>query len=509
MVIWIQLIAAVLIISGLSFLILAVYSLSRQQSGLSTIFALLCLAAAIYSFGYSFELSAGSREQILFALKVQFAGAPLIPPLFIFLAHYIKHRRSPSLSKVFLFMVPVMALQFLGLTNDYHQLIYRDVQMVQYTGFVLSDLQTGFVYPLLAINVAIAQLYGISTFYLAWREEKFKFRSYSFFLLIGTVIPGLSYLLTFFRLLPLKLDWTPLAMTFTVVFFSIAVFGFHLLAMSRNILDLIFKQSQEGIVVIDQNRRLIDANEMASQIFDGDTRPQIGQSIDQWSAGQHLSCQAGEEYEFSIDHPNQPKFYLVHSFVVQDQDKTIGTVFHIQDYTRQKQLLLELAHYATTDPLTQVLNRRNFIKLAQLEIERAIRYHHPLAMILFDLDHFKAINDQYGHLAGDEVLKSFARLCAERVRESDLICRFGGEEFVILLPETDQHGAFRLAEQIRSVALGQTIPYQDKSIRYQVSAGIAGKARVTAEDKLEQLFARADKALYQAKASGRNRVVIL
>lgn len=364
MVIWLQLIADILIISGLSFLVLAVYALNRQQSGLSTIFALLCLAAAVYSLGYSLELHADSLEQILFALKVQFIGAPLIPSLFIFLAYYIKHRRSPSISKVFLIVTPIAALQFLGLTNEYHHLIYREVNLVQIQGFALSDLRTGLAYPLLAINVAIAQLYGLVIFFQAWRNEQFKFRNQSFFLLIGTVVPGLSYLLTFFRVLPLKLDWAPLAMTATVVFFSIAVFGFHLLTMNRNILDMIFKQSQEGIIIIDHRRHLIDLNEKASLIFAGESKPRIGQSIDLWSAGHYLSNQAGEAFEFSIEQLDQVKSYLVQSSVVQEHDTTVGTVFQIQDNTRQKNLLQELSRLATTDALTQVLNRRHFIELA-------------------------------------------------------------------------------------------------------------------------------------------------
>ena len=445
---------------------------------------------------------------MVFALKLQFVGAPLIPPLFIFLAYYSKHRRSPSLPKVFLFVMPAVVLQVLAVTNEYHHLIYREVSLVQYAGFALSDLHTGIAYSLLAINVAVAQFYGLTTFYQAWREEKYRLNNQSFFLLVGTIIPGAAYLITYFQLLPLKLDWAPLAMAITVVFFSIAVFGYHLLTMSRNILDLIFKQSQEGIVVIDQHRRLIDANEKANQIFARDSKPQIGQSIDLWSAGRYLPSQADEEFEFSIEQSDQVKSYLVHALVVQEHDTTIGTVFHIQDNTRQKNLLQELARLATTDSLTQVLNRRHFIELAEQEIERAIRYHHPIAVILIDLDHFKAINDQYGHLAGDAVLKSFAQLCSERLRDSDLNCRFGGEEFVIFMPETDHHGAFRLAERIRSVALGQVITYQDKQIHYRISAGVAGKSRVLPEDKLEHLIARADQALYQAKAGGRNRVVI-
>jgi diguanylate cyclase (GGDEF)-like protein len=166
----------------------------------------------------------------------------------------------------------------------------------------------------------------------------------------------------------------------------------------------------------------------------------------------------------------------------------------------------ETARLATTDPLTGVFNRRTFIELAEQELARARRSGAPLALMMLDLDHFKRVNDTYGHLVGDEVLVSFTRLIRECVRRGDLVVRYGGEEFCVLLPGTPLPAAHALAERIRAATAARmltTLPF-----RVTVSIGLtayAGGAQVA----LDNLLARADGALYRAKDEGRNRVVTL
>lgn len=166
----------------------------------------------------------------------------------------------------------------------------------------------------------------------------------------------------------------------------------------------------------------------------------------------------------------------------------------------------ETARLATTDPLTGVFNRRTFIELAEQELARARRSTVPLALMMLDLDHFKRVNDTYGHLVGDQVLVSFTRLIRECVRRGDLVVRYGGEEFCVLLPGTPLAAAHALAERIRATTAARmltALPF-----RITVSIGLtasAGGAQVGIDD----LLARADEALYRAKDAGRNCVVTL
>jgi len=165
---------------------------------------------------------------------------------------------------------------------------------------------------------------------------------------------------------------------------------------------------------------------------------------------------------------------------------------------QQKQKLEILA---TQDPLTQCLNRRVFFKTFEAEISRARRYGHSLSCVMADIDHFKSINDQHGHLAGDEVLKAVSQTLRSLLRKSDLVCRYGGEEFCILLPHISADNSVKAAERFR-IAIEST---DCSGIR--VTASFGTSTLEPGIEEPEKLVDLADKALYQAKEEGRNRVV--
>lgn len=169
-------------------------------------------------------------------------------------------------------------------------------------------------------------------------------------------------------------------------------------------------------------------------------------------------------------------------------------------------LFKEVQELALTDPLTGLSNRRSLFELGRIEFARAHRMKRPFCCMMLDLDHFKQINDNYGHQAGDMVLKEFANLCRRSVREVDLIGRYGGEEIIIFLPETDMKTALMVAERLRQSVAGTTIKTGSQEIPLTVSIGVAQKDENTLE--LETLLARADQAMYIAKHKGRNRVAI-
>ncbi|HEX6535975.1 MAG TPA: diguanylate cyclase [Gemmatimonadaceae bacterium] len=173
--------------------------------------------------------------------------------------------------------------------------------------------------------------------------------------------------------------------------------------------------------------------------------------------------------------------------------------------TRADKARLEVL--ALTDPLTQTHNRRALMDRLTAELERARRYALHVSLLMVDLDHFKTINDTYGHVMGDEVLRGVARMLQREARAVDIVARYGGEEFVVVLPETPQEGAVSLAERIRS-RVADTPPLAGSDygwLRVTVSIGVATvpSPRVNSP---EELIALADEALYRAKAQGRNRV---
>jgi len=167
-------------------------------------------------------------------------------------------------------------------------------------------------------------------------------------------------------------------------------------------------------------------------------------------------------------------------------------------------LFQEVQSLALTDPLTGLQTRRSLFELGRIEFARSQRMNRPFCCMMLDLDHFKQINDSYGHPIGDQVLQEFARHCQSAIREVDLIGRYGGEEFLIFLSETDLDTALHVAERLRASIEKTPIRISTQELSITVSIGVATKDENTLD--LQTLVARADQAMYVAKYKGRNRV---
>ncbi|TDB04266.1 sensor domain-containing diguanylate cyclase [Halomonas marinisediminis] len=180
----------------------------------------------------------------------------------------------------------------------------------------------------------------------------------------------------------------------------------------------------------------------------------------------------------------------------------------VQDISEQARLERSLEDLAYRDALTGLANRRYFDELASNEVKRLQREGNPLTALALDIDHFKAVNDRYGHDAGDEVLKELAKTCQHLLRGTDILARFGGEEFVVLLPNADLAQGHRRAEALRQALAEKPVTLTSgEAIHYTVSIGVATHPRPE-QDRLPLLLKNADEALYRAKRSGRNRVCV-
>lgn len=214
---------------------------------------------------------------------------------------------------------------------------------------------------------------------------------------------------------------------------------------------------------------------------------------------------------FSLEYPIERKdgqeiWVWERGRAVVDEDELVleGIIIDITD---RKLLKDELSERATRDALTGLLDRGEGTRLLDEEIVRARRYQRPLALLWIDLDHFKQVNDKMGHMAGDAVLRGFSQLLSSKVRQVDLVSRFGGEEFVVVLPEMDATQAQQSAERLRQLV--ESMPLQlegGRSVSLTMSVGVAIFPDHGAD--APQLIAAADRAMYQAKAAGRNRVVM-
>jgi two-component system, cell cycle response regulator len=181
-------------------------------------------------------------------------------------------------------------------------------------------------------------------------------------------------------------------------------------------------------------------------------------------------------------------------------------VIMVRDITERVRLTTELQMLARTDPLTKLANRRVFVETAQAEFLRCKRFGTAAAILMIDIDHFKRVNDRYGHQSGDDALVAMANVLLALDRATDLPARFGGEEFVVLLPGTDLAGATLIAERIRQAAAALVVPSPAGDFSFTISIGVTTLSPEHDDDWNHGLH-RADKGLYQAKAGGRNQVV--
>lgn len=240
-----------------------------------------------------------------------------------------------------------------------------------------------------------------------------------------------------------------------------------------------------------------------------------------------LLCSEGDEFllEYPCHSPDEKRWFTVRMTRFARETKTYVVVAH-EDITARKwaeeqlhdaKQALEAANrelqqalereriMAQTDELTGVNNRRHFLELAARDFAFAQRYRLPISILMIDVDHFKQVNDSWGHQIGDEILESVARIAGHHLRDADVIGRYGGEEFIVLLPESSARQAMIVAERIREGIAAHGIDTGKGTVKVTISAGIAD---ALSEDTLDWLIRRADQALYEAKEAGRNRAMM-
>jgi diguanylate cyclase (GGDEF)-like protein/PAS domain S-box-containing protein len=182
-------------------------------------------------------------------------------------------------------------------------------------------------------------------------------------------------------------------------------------------------------------------------------------------------------------------------------------IFVATEITERIEMYQKIQSLSIMDPTLNCYNRRKFLEMAEQEIARASRYDHPLSLMILDIDHFKQINDSFGHPIGDQVLQQIVDTCRNTIRNTDIFGRYGGDEFVILFPETSMYGAMEIAERLRQKVGQITFQAKDETNTITMSGGLACLESMGNKNvKLESFIEEADKALYHAKAEGRNRI---
>jgi diguanylate cyclase (GGDEF)-like protein/PAS domain S-box-containing protein len=252
------------------------------------------------------------------------------------------------------------------------------------------------------------------------------------------------------------------------------------------------------------DERLAETSDEFMEAVHPEDRRRVAESLKRLRRmGRHFN----EEYRI-VGQDGEERWIWARTWPIDDgEDQPRRLVGIAEDITERKHLEEQMRRMATVDSLTGIDNRHHFLDKAGKEFTRAHRYGHVPSLLMLDLDRFKAVNDTYGHHAGDEVLKAFAKAINGELRENDLFGRLGGEEFAVVLPETGPEGAVEAAERLRVAVESTTVDVGDATVVFTVSIGATVFERE--DSKISDALQRADRALYLAKEQGRNRVVML
>ncbi|HEX5804494.1 MAG TPA: diguanylate cyclase [Azospira sp.] len=278
------------------------------------------------------------------------------------------------------------------------------------------------------------------------------------------------------------------------------------LRREQNKLTTIIQSSSEGIVVTDSEDRIVLANPAAATLLGKTVEEIVSEGfLSLFDAPEEIALwlAAGDRSGPHMKVRNNRHLRVFVTTIRHSDGEVLGTVAQIRDMTEELQLEDELRRLSTTDGLTGLYNRRHLESTLRSELDRARRTRQPLAIVMFDIDHFKRFNDTYGHDQGDRVLKAVADTMRAALRDTDAPCRYGGEEFLLILPATPLAQAAEMAEQLRAAVEMMAVD----ELRVTISLGVAAAPEIDTAIP-ETLIAAADAALYRSKEGGRNRVTV-
>ncbi len=503
------LITSLLIISNIILLALCVMIYTQKKIKDRKYLFLLLLSCAVYSTGYGIEIQGTTLRWIYFSLAFEYFGISFISAfLFLFALTYITdiEKLSPLL-KIFIYTIPVITL-ITAITDPYHDLLHKN-PFIDYSGpFPIISFEKGIWYWVHIAYHNIMLLMSNIIFLIIYFKSYSRYRSQAAILFLSTLIPWITMIIYLSGITQWPLDINPFSFSIMGMILYFGVKRQNLINIIPIGRDIVFENMYDAALVLNMYGVIVDYNRAAENIF-YDTKILLGKNIKEILSDVSLS-----EYNIN-DNVNQlneiivnDKIYNVqHLPLTSVKNKPMGFIFILRDITEYRKLTDQLQELAITDELTGLFNRRKFNEITLREFIRAKRNNSSLAVIMIDIDYFKKINDKYGHAAGDIVLKIISKNIKSALRSLDILARFGGEEFIICLPETDIIAAQKVAERIRMLICNGTYIITDNDhINVSISLGVS--ALQENHKTLEELINTSDKALYHSKNTGRNKVTV-
>jgi diguanylate cyclase (GGDEF)-like protein/PAS domain S-box-containing protein len=523
--------AVVLFVSALATLLTSIIILRRDVPG-STALGGVLLSTFIWSGAYAMSWSLATLDEKLIWLKITYLGVVAVPTAFLLFTLRITHYDNwlTNHTLIWLSIEPLFVLVCVWFQPD---LFFSQISLEKQAGFTVLHLGRG-------IGFWINTLYSYSIILLAlivlgasaWRANPF-FRVQYLLILFAAIVPFIASIFTQISYRELAdLDMAPISFGVSGMLCVYAIFHHQLMDLLPIARGRLIESMSDGVLVVDAKGRIVDINPAMKNFLDKEPATLIGRDISDvlslWSYNVDQLLD-GSETRTEIRLPGRPSQYLDVRVTQLYNDRQVlnGRLIVFRDVTDRKEvekdlrramdrlqnqlieigtLQSQLREQAIRDALTNVFNRRYLEETLERELARAEREVYSLCVIMMDLDYFKDVNDTYGHEAGDVVLKTLAETVKHQSRHGDFVCRYGGEEFVLVMPNIGVEKARQRAEELHQIINSLNIPYGVFNLTTTISMGVAtypehGKTK-------EELLRAADRAMYIAKNTGRNRVVV-
>ena len=494
-----------IILSGVLAIYLSAYALQKKDVKGARAFSFFMLSIALYSIGYALEINGGTIEQIMDILKFEVFWASFTAPAFLlFIIQFIKQRDGQKSLWILLFLVPLLIGAF-ALTNDRHPFIYKSYELVEGVYFPVIHYEAGPVYVLQLVYLISVSLFGEILLIIHMVRKGGTVRKQAALICLAGILPTVSAMINPVRSAGASIDTQPFVLLLSGLILLVALLRYQMLDFVRVAREVAVDNIYDYLLILDRNLTVKDINKAGRE----------SDLLKHLTVGSELTT---EDFFFSyLDNPDSVKghqledqgryYQFTISRVLNRKDMTDGYVILVNENTESVVLMKELELQAINDGLTGIYNRRHFMNLANREIAIARRNGSSIAVIIFDLDLFKKINDKYGHCAGDHVLMEISGRVKNLLRVSEIFGRYGGEEFCIICPNTDGDQALIIAERLRRSIENLSIEDNGQVISVTASFGVYASTVLT-DIRMEWLLEKADTSLYEAKRKGRNCSVL-
>lgn len=469
-----------------------------------------CLAASLWSWCEGLLYFGFSLTTNVFITKIQYLGIlPAVHASLVFVLQVFGPRSWLRPASIALLALAAASFIALAWSNDAHFWHWSAYHLLDQGAFPMLGLSKGPTYwlmvlwcysILLAVSlVLLKQIFQGAAFY----------RGQALMVFLGFAVVWTANIVYVSGNSPVpNMDLGPLAFTLVAAAMAWGFFRYNLLEIMPVARDEVFNSLADAVLVVDSQNRVVDMNPAARNLLGAGLGQALGKDVYQaFPDNAQISAMLGGQDERPCNAVDSGQSHDLQVSALKDRrGRVLGRLLVWRDVSERNRLLRELETLATTDPLTGAANRRHFMQSADNEIKRAARYGHDLCFVMLDVDRFKAINDRYGHHAGDEVLRVLVAVCRSFLRETDIFGRLGGEEFGMLLVETRVDKARAIAGRLLRLLADWEVQVDKEAISFTVSLGISQWR--PEETSVEPVMKRADQALYQAKEAGRNQVAV-